>query len=659
MARSKKEAFRLMYELDEEQEMFRDTIADYVKDKVIPRREELDREHKFPKWFYNDMVEMGITSLIIPEEYDGLGFGLFDVAIVVEEIAVGCAGSATSLGATFLGTDPILYFGTEEQKKKYLPRVVAGEVAAFSLTEPNAGSDAGGIKTIAERQEDGSYVLRGQKTYVTNGGVASIYTTFALTDKTRGARGVSGFIFEVDPDNPPAEVQFPKKFDKMGINASETCEIIFDGFDNLPEKRFRLVLEKDDQRFPAEDYKISGDSSDGFMKAERDLYSGDLSSRMSIRLEAGTWKATLLFNRLGSLQREFVVKDGALTTIEFRPEFTDSGKGVALSGTLRRVDGSPVANVEVEFLCKDVPGIEEDYIEWVRSIFEQGLVTDDMFDAELVEALRSGKLTGINEDQVSANSKEFQLMVAISNAINSLYIPGNPLKMETHHTTVTDAAGRFFVRSIRPGRWSVIVRRNRAWIDLPDLVLPDKIQGAHEITLTMPDNTVTGRIGNSAAVLDMVHSLHFSIIDSDGEQVFMDSPGKEGSDPFRLEGIPDGTHRLLIHATDFMDFESAPFELSGGQSLDLGTIHMRPCGVIHLKAVDAGGTEIRYYGATSLSTGRELRHVGFNDDFQVYTNALLGQSIIRITADSYRDKDIVVDIEHGKPVELTVEMEAL
>ncbi len=471
----------------------------------------------------------------------------------------------------------------------------------------------------------------------------------------------------VDGDGMPLQTGMPISLEKgqsltdlaVPLKRWGKMQIIFDGFDNLPEKRFRLVLEKDDQRFPAEDYKISGDSSDGFMKAERDLYSGDLSSRMSIRLEAGTWKATLLFNRLGSLQREFVVKDGALTTIEFRPEFTDSGKGVALSGTLRRVDGSPVANVEVEFLCKDVPGIEEDYIEWVRSIFEQGLVTDDMFDAELVEALRSGKLTGINEDQVSANSKEFQLMVAISNAINSLDIPGNPLKMETHHTTVTDAAGRFFVRSIRPGRWSVIVRRNRAWIDLPDLVLPDKIQGAHEITLTMPDNTVTGRIGNSAAVLDMVHSLHFSIIDSDGEQVFMDSPGKEGSDPFRLEGIPDGTHRLLIHATDFMDFESAPFELSGGQSLDLGTIHMRPCGVIHLKAVDAGGTEIRYYGATSLSTGRELRHVGFNDDFQVYTNALLGQSIIRITADSYRDKDIVVDIEHGKPVELTVEMEAL
>jgi len=230
MARSNKEAFRIMYNLNEEQVMFKETMVDYVNEKVIPRREELDKDKVFPKWFYNDMVEMGITSLIIPEEYEGLGYGLFDVGLVIEEIARGCAGAATSLGATFLGTDPILYFGNEEQKKKYLPRVCAGEVAAFSLTEPDAGSDAGGIKTIADLQEDGSYTLRGQKTYVTNGGVATIYTTFALTDKTKGPRGVSGFIFEVDPDNPTAEIQFPKKFDKMGINASETREIIFDGF---------------------------------------------------------------------------------------------------------------------------------------------------------------------------------------------------------------------------------------------------------------------------------------------------------------------------------------------------------------------------------------------------------------------------------------------
>lgn len=231
MARSKQESFRIMYDLNEEQVMFKETVAQYAVDKIVPRREELDLEKKFPRWFYDDMVEMGITSLIIPEEYDGLGFGLFDVGLVIEDIAWGCSGAATSLGATFLGADPILYFGNEDQKKRYLPRVAGGEVAAFSLTEPDAGSDAGGIRTVADPQDDGTYALKGQKTYVTNGGVATIYTVFALTDKTKGPRGVSGFIFEVeDPANPPAGIEFPKKFDKMGINASETREIIFDGF---------------------------------------------------------------------------------------------------------------------------------------------------------------------------------------------------------------------------------------------------------------------------------------------------------------------------------------------------------------------------------------------------------------------------------------------
>jgi len=230
MARSRKEAFRLMYDLDEDQEILRETIAEYVDEKMIPRREELDKQKVFPRWFYNDMVEMGVTSVIIPEEYDGLGAGLFDVGLVIEEIGRGCAGAATSLGATFLGIDPVLYFGTEEQKKKYLPLIVDGEVAAFALTEPDAGSDAGGLKTIAEKIDDNTYSLKGQKTYITNGGVASIYTVFASTDKSRGPRGVSGFVFEIDPENPPKTIEFPTKFDKMGINASETREIIFDGF---------------------------------------------------------------------------------------------------------------------------------------------------------------------------------------------------------------------------------------------------------------------------------------------------------------------------------------------------------------------------------------------------------------------------------------------
>lgn len=230
MARSRKEAFRLMYYLDEDQAILRETMAEYVDEKLVPRREELDKEKKFPHWFYDEMVEMGVTSMIIPEEYDGLGQGLFDVGLVIEEIGRGCSGTATSLGATFLGIDPVLYFGTEEQKKKWLPRITEGEIAAFALTEPDAGSDAGGIKTVAEKCDDGTYSLKGQKTYITNGGVASIYTVFASTDKSRGPRGVTGFVFETDPEKEDPTLQFPTKFDKMGINASETREMIFDGF---------------------------------------------------------------------------------------------------------------------------------------------------------------------------------------------------------------------------------------------------------------------------------------------------------------------------------------------------------------------------------------------------------------------------------------------
>ncbi|MBU0754003.1 MAG: acyl-CoA dehydrogenase family protein, partial [Planctomycetes bacterium] len=121
MARSRKEAFRVMYYLDEDQEILRETIAEYVNEKLIPRREELDKEKRFPHWFYRDMVEMGVPAMIIPEEYEGLGSGLFDVALMIEEIGRGCSGAATSLGATILGIDPLLYFGTDEQKRRFLP----------------------------------------------------------------------------------------------------------------------------------------------------------------------------------------------------------------------------------------------------------------------------------------------------------------------------------------------------------------------------------------------------------------------------------------------------------------------------------------------------------------------------------------------------------
>ena len=221
-----------MYGLSEEQAMLRETVHEYVDDKVIPSREALDREGVYPRAIHEDMLEMGILAMCIPEDCDGLGMGAVEAAVVYEELSRGCAGMATALGANSLGTDPILLYGTDEQRKKYLSKVAAGAIAAYALTEPNAGTDVGGIATVAVPDPGGeTWKLKGQKTFITNAGVASIYTIFALTDPTRGPRGASCFIAEIDADNPPPGIEFPEKFDKMGINASETREIIFDGFE--------------------------------------------------------------------------------------------------------------------------------------------------------------------------------------------------------------------------------------------------------------------------------------------------------------------------------------------------------------------------------------------------------------------------------------------
>jgi alkylation response protein AidB-like acyl-CoA dehydrogenase len=226
------ELFARMWEMDEDQAMLRETLRDFVDERIVPRREELDRTAKYPRDLHDEIVEMGLLAMGMPEEAGGMDMGALEQAVVFEELGRGCTGLATGVGANLLGSDPILLYGTPEQKVEYLSKIASGSIGAYALTEPNAGTDAGGIGTIATLQEDGeTYKLSGQKTYITNAGIASIYTIFALTDPKRGARGVSCFIAEIDPENPPAGIEFPPKFDKMGINASETREIIFDGFE--------------------------------------------------------------------------------------------------------------------------------------------------------------------------------------------------------------------------------------------------------------------------------------------------------------------------------------------------------------------------------------------------------------------------------------------
>ena len=210
----------------EEQLMFKELAHKIAVEKIKPVRAEYDREGKFPWDIVEELARADLFRVFIPAEYDGMveeGMGITNMCIVTEELSKVCGGIALAFAGTGLGTFPILMFGNEEQKKKYLPQIASGKkLAAFALTEPNAGSDAGAIQTTARKEGD-YYVLNGTKIFITNGGEADIYTVVALTNPEKGARGASMFI--VEKGTPGFE--FGKKEDKMGIRASATRELIF------------------------------------------------------------------------------------------------------------------------------------------------------------------------------------------------------------------------------------------------------------------------------------------------------------------------------------------------------------------------------------------------------------------------------------------------
>ncbi len=212
------------YFLSEEQIMIRDLARQIAEEKVVPVREGLDEREEFPKEIMKVLAQSDLFGLFIPEEYGGLGKGCLELCVAVEELSRACLGVSTSYAANALGTYPILLFGTEDQKRKYLPDIAAGKrLVAFGLTEANAGSDAAGIQTTA-KLEGNEYVLNGTKQWITNGGEAEIYTIIAITDRAKGPRGASAFIVEKDTPG----FTFGKKERKMGIRASVTRELIFD-----------------------------------------------------------------------------------------------------------------------------------------------------------------------------------------------------------------------------------------------------------------------------------------------------------------------------------------------------------------------------------------------------------------------------------------------
>lgn len=211
------------YLLTEQQIMVRDLARKIAKDKIAPVAAEHDEKETFPWDIMKILAESDLCGVYIEEKYGGLGGGAMELCLVTEELSRACGGIAICFAATALGTYPIILFGNDEQKQKYLPDIASGKkLAAFALTEAGAGSDAGAIATTARKEGD-HYVLNGVKQWITNGGEAEVYTVIAMTDREKGARGASAFIVEKGTPG----FDFGKKEKKLGIRASATRELIF------------------------------------------------------------------------------------------------------------------------------------------------------------------------------------------------------------------------------------------------------------------------------------------------------------------------------------------------------------------------------------------------------------------------------------------------
>lgn len=213
------------FHFNEEQHMMRRMVRDFAEKEIAPFIPVMEETEQFPRHIVKKMGEMGLMGIPVPEEWGGVGADFVSYILAINEISKVSATLGVILSVhTSVGTNPILHFGTQEQKQAYLAKLATGEfLGAFALTEPHAGSDASSIRTTAVRKDD-AYVLNGNKVFITNGGEADTYIAFAVTDPGKGAKGISAFI--VEKDTPGLVVG--KKEKKMGLHGSNTTELIFD-----------------------------------------------------------------------------------------------------------------------------------------------------------------------------------------------------------------------------------------------------------------------------------------------------------------------------------------------------------------------------------------------------------------------------------------------
>ncbi len=217
------EANSVSFSLTDEQKMMQKLARDFARNEIAPVAEHYDKEEEYPWPVVKKAQELGLTVRDVPEEYGGLGVSLFEDCLISEELAWGCAGISSAIGVSGLGIAPVLIAGSEEQKKDYCGRLVEGQLAAYCLTEPEAGSDVAGIRTTAKKDGD-HYLLNGSKTFITGGSVSDFYTVFAYTDPAVRYKGMSCFIVDRDWEG----VSVGKPFEKMGQRAANTSPVTFE-----------------------------------------------------------------------------------------------------------------------------------------------------------------------------------------------------------------------------------------------------------------------------------------------------------------------------------------------------------------------------------------------------------------------------------------------
>ncbi len=262
--------------LTENQIIIRDTIREFASEKIQPRIMEYDESQKFPVEIFKELGSLGFLGIVVDEEYGGSGLGYIEFAIIIEELAKVDPSIALSVAAhNGLCTNHIFRFANQDQKKKYLPDLASGnKIGAWGLTESSSGSDAGGLKSFAEKKE-GYYLLNGGKTFITHGSVGETAVVMAITDKQKGSKGISAFILEKGMEGFSAG----KKENKLGMRASDTSQLIFE---NCKVPKENLI----------------GNEGEGFVQALKILEGGRISiAALSVGLAQGALNAALKYSK--------------------------------------------------------------------------------------------------------------------------------------------------------------------------------------------------------------------------------------------------------------------------------------------------------------------------------------------------------------------------